>query len=347
MERKPFDHRVNNKHLLRNFLNLSVFVTILCSVFCAQASAAACMNIPSADRASWDFDELSGSVVLDSSGSNHGSLVNQPIRTTSKFLGGLDFNGSHEYVSVPDHPSLDFGAGDFTIEAWIRTADTSGTIVSKRVNYGRGHYVGYVFMINDGRLLVQLSDAANSEQNYLSSSSSVVNDMQWHHVAVAIDRSSSVGGKVYLDGVNILTFNPKRTGDISNSSALTIGKTSDGFDYFDGQIDDVSLYGKALSSSEIASIFTARADGKCDSDSNSRSSLTVTLHCLVGSGMANCLSDTEGGVGTYTHHWSYQGGGTLVPNQLSATVLNCTNGVVTVVVYDALTSASASKRISC
>ncbi|MEM1178268.1 MAG: hypothetical protein AAGM22_07995 [Acidobacteriota bacterium] len=77
------------------------------------------------------------------------------------FLAKLDsnghylFDGFNDHVDATDHLALDFGTGDFTIDAWIRTTDSDATIVSKR-QVINGKYVGYLLMVHQGRLLFQM-----------------------------------------------------------------------------------------------------------------------------------------------------------------------------------------------
>lgn len=325
-----------------------------------------CFNLPSAARAWWKFDESSGSIAIDSVGVNDGTLINGPIRTAGVVSRAMDFDGVNDHVRVPDSSALDVGTGDFSIEAWIRTADSNAMIVSKRVNNGGGNYVGYLFMVNNGRLLVQLADPINSWRNYANLSGPRVDDLQWHHVALTVDRNSSFGGRIYLDGVNIFTFDPtSRSGSLSNSSSLTIGRTSDSSNYFDGQIDEVSLYKKALSPSEVAGIFNAGSSGKCPSSPPPPEPLAVSVACLQplpasidaiqstrgligGENDIPCFAATSGGTGNYSYNWSFSGSGFLVPDGPSATIFSCTNGGrVTVTVNDGVASASDNTLVDC
>src|SRR5450759_5412343 len=66
----------------------------------------------------WKFDEGTGTNATDSSGmGNNGTLTNGPTWTTGKVGGALSFDGTDDYVNVPDNPSLDM-SGNLTIEFW-------------------------------------------------------------------------------------------------------------------------------------------------------------------------------------------------------------------------------------
>ena len=91
----------------------------------------------------WAFDEGSGSVANDGSGNGyHGSLEYGPTWTASvgcRIGGCLSFDGSDDYVRVPDTAELRI-TGDLTVSAWIRPtgARTTMAIVSKRYEFELG-----------------------------------------------------------------------------------------------------------------------------------------------------------------------------------------------------------------
>ena len=83
---------------------------------------------------------------------------------------------------------------------------------------------------------------------------------------MTVDRDSPTGGRLYVDGVVVLTFNPTlEPGDLSNNAALLIG----GHSFppypgeFTGRIDEVEIFNRALSATEIQAIFDAGSAGKC------------------------------------------------------------------------------------
>src|SRR6185295_10055236 len=92
-------------------------------------------------------------------------------------------------------------------------------------------------------------------------------DGAWHHVAVTFQRTNTSGGKMYVDGQQVSSFDPtSQQGDLTTSEPLLIGMHPN-FPRLDlnfrGGIDEVSLYGKALTAAEIAGIFNAGTGGKC------------------------------------------------------------------------------------
>jgi Ca2+-binding RTX toxin-like protein len=216
----------------------------------------------------WKFDATSGNIAADSAGHNDGILQNNPTPTIGKLDDGLSFDGVNDYVQVADNPalnfgpSLNFGTGDFSINTWVKTTDNQGidVILDKHVE-DSGPTQGYVLYNYDGKLGLQLADGSGST-NYISNVS--ITDGKWHQVSVTIDRDNPNGGQWYVDGDQVETFNPTgRQGSLSNSKPLTIGKRSDSSvpGYFKGSLDEVQLFNKSLSATEVKAIYQTTPTG--------------------------------------------------------------------------------------
>jgi Concanavalin A-like lectin/glucanases superfamily len=120
--------------------------------------------------------------------------------------------------------------------------------------------VGFQLYLDYGRLACQLSEAPMRQlsfQNFVSPGPNL-QDRRWHHVAMAVERSSTNGGRLYVDGCLVLTFDPTRqTGDLSNSEPLRIGNHANPSlrCFYKGVIGDVVLYRRALRADEIAGYY--------------------------------------------------------------------------------------------
>lgn len=171
----------------------------------------------------------------------------------------VSFDGIKDYREIPNNENLNFGTGNLSISAWVKTTSNSGieVILDKRVET-TGPVQGYSLANYNGSLLLQLADGVGNEfTNYISNIS--IADGNWHHVAVTVDRNQPDGGRWYLDGVEVVgeRFNPTRKGSLSNSKPLVIGRRSDnpgwpGF--FKGEISRVRLAKRVLSSQEIQAL---------------------------------------------------------------------------------------------
>jgi len=199
----------------------------------------------------------------------------------------LLFNGSTGRVSVPDGTELAFRTGqDFSVVAWIKPmhAETSFgvmSIVEKRKVGGITTARGYSLHLEDGRLSCQLSPEpgfhitkadwlapktwlvlwknrhALAPVNRFVSAAPDLRDGRFHHVALTLNRQTTVGGKLYVDGKVVLTFDPtKLRGSLANSEPLLIGTHPDPTlsCAFKGLIEDERLYSRALSPAEVGAV---------------------------------------------------------------------------------------------
>ena len=210
--------------------------------------------IPNADAAEGQPSADAGATPNSSAPS--AALVSSPQRVD--VLKGIhSFDGATDYVQAPLYVALNFGTGDFSISAWIKTNSQSGIeiIVDKRVETS-GPVQGYVLATYNGGLLLQLADAGGWT-NYINPVP--IADDEWHHIAITVDRDDASGIRWYLDGYPVGgTANPTgRSGDLSTSQPLFIGRRSDhpgwpGF--FNGQLADIALFNTRLTAEEVAEL---------------------------------------------------------------------------------------------
>ncbi|MFZ4574201.1 MAG: LamG-like jellyroll fold domain-containing protein [Phycisphaerales bacterium] len=235
-----------------------------------------CVRPPGGMWAWFPFDELAGPRANDIVVNNDGFWSGGPTPTPGVVAGALCYDGVNDLVRVPDAPSIDLGTGDLTIDAWVRTTNANGVqiICDKRVNTPR--VVGYSMYLSNGQLGFQLADGAGPSgtcacnltaacTNWGSGVAGFVADGNWHLVAVTVRRGLATGGTFYVDGVAVGTFNPTcRPGNVDNSSPLIIGRRSVSNDgYFNGCLDELEIFKRALTPAEIMGLFTANAAGKC------------------------------------------------------------------------------------
>src|SRR5262249_28499153 len=89
----------------------------------------------------------------------------------------------------------------------------------------------------------------------------------FHHVAAVFQQtdSSHIAVNLYLDGqcAATKTYSGNLANTLSDTTPVTIGSVSTSGSYFTGVIDEVAIYSRALSSSEILALYSASASGKC------------------------------------------------------------------------------------
>ncbi len=188
------------------------------------------------------------------------------------------FNGSNEYLEIPNTPALDVEAatqnsGDFSIDAWVKLdpgTDSSGVrvIVEKRTFTPPSLYKGYSLYLYNQYLGLQVADggAAPGYTNYGASALVVPEDGLWHFVAVSVAREASEPFQVQftLDSESVTLTSPARYGSLANTSNLRIGMLTIGTgSVFNGSIDEVEFFSVAVPEAEFQSIYTASCYGKC------------------------------------------------------------------------------------
>jgi hypothetical protein len=190
----------------------------------------------------------------------------RPQRVPGLVGSALRFNGVDQYFEVPANtPGLNVGEDDFTIELWIRTNQSVGTpsIVDKR---GR-QPLGYLIFIYKGQPALQLADGSRGRGPFADIS---IADGDWHHVAGVVRRLPPQAPAIFVDGV-FQRNNPGEAAltDLDVPQPLWLGRHhANGYVdrediYFQGDIDELTFYRRALTEKEIQSIFLAGAHGKC------------------------------------------------------------------------------------
>jgi hypothetical protein len=210
--------------------------------------------------AAYSFDEGTGTTAADSSGNgNTGTLVGGATwSTTAKSGKAAGFDGSNDRIDIADSNSLDLSTG-MTLEAWVRpTANSSyRTVVLKEVS-GELAYSLYAADSDHG--------ARPSGWNRIGSVSRFADGTgtlplnNYSHIAVTYNGSTLV---FYVNGV--ATRSTPATGNIQTSTMpLRIGGNMIWGEYFQGQIDDVRVYNRALSASEIQTDMVTPVSGAPD-----------------------------------------------------------------------------------
>ena len=205
----------------------------------------------------WPLNELSGMTTADVSGNgNDGTLTNMTGAewTTGKIGGALTFDGIDDEIIIPDDDALD-GVNRLTISFWIYPTVVDGNPrgpISKRVQYTSEYSYG-VFPYGGNHINVDIDG-----NNNRFACPATLQANHWYHVAVVFDGTVPAAGRVsvYLNGVLDCTRYEASASIPNTNSNLVIGHlfgNSSGF--FAGTIDDVRLYGIALSESEIQALY--------------------------------------------------------------------------------------------
>jgi hypothetical protein len=199
----------------------------------------------------WKMEEGSGNVLIDYSGyENDATLINtQGIFWIEGYDGlAIKLNGlSGRYGTVTHNPSLDIRT-EITISAWIRPSGRANKQILSKSGPD-----GYELSIYDqGTIEFRFNRESNGSTYRLRSNSLYPTDgSTWMHVAVTFNGTKST---IYINGVEDISKTYPTTVINSNTTSLQIGARN-GNNRWDGDLDEVRLYKRALSPSEIASIF--------------------------------------------------------------------------------------------
>ena len=224
----------------------------------------ACTPPPAGLVAWWQAE----SNAQDEVGLNNGSLVSGASFTSGEVGTGFSFNGTGQFVEIPDSPSLRL-TNEFTVELWYK--DTGGTaghyygLLAKRAPYPSGCNYGIDMLAGpSGLLQVYIQDP--NYGGYLTSVSPVPTPGIFHHVAATYRQAAAeqVELKTFVDGqlvqTGMVSGNLART---LNNAPVTIGTDDPNETYFVGIIDEPTIYSRALSATEIQAIYNAGSAGKC------------------------------------------------------------------------------------
>ena len=215
-------------------------------------------------RGYWKMDEGTGtSTTADSSGNGNTLSMTGPPTWTTGNIGpsALDFSGSGQYLSIASPTSaLDFADGaSFTITGWFNrdTFANDHTILSTKSGQST-ESDGYIAYIDDATdaLVIRFDENGSTDARTFTSTSTFT-ATGWHHFALSWN-DSAPDAILYIDG------NPDGSGggtafasmgNLANANAFYIGAETDAGNPFDGKLDDIRIYGYALSADQVKKIY--------------------------------------------------------------------------------------------
>ena len=176
----------------------------------------------------------------------------------------IQLDGETGYVDLTEATNLD-GFGAFTISVWLKPAVEMNSSTGRQVILYKGrpsqnvtsYELGYDAY--DGQLHFTAISAAdwfsNGSVGYLTE----LPAQEWLHVACTYDGASVV--RMYVDGQEAGSVFEEGSGMagslFDNSDPLTVGRRPDGQYYFNGSLDELRVYNRALSASEVRSLYEA------------------------------------------------------------------------------------------
>jgi hypothetical protein len=195
--------------------------------------------------------------ALDSSGNGNNGTVNAATLSTDRFgnvNNAYEFNGLNTYISVPSNTSLQL-TNNYTLNGWFNadvffnTSTSDRSIISK-VEIG-GWYGGYEVMV--GGKTNDIAHVGNiGGSNFILGETGYLINV-WYMFSVTYDKNTL---KLYMNGE--LVNSKSIVGNLQTSNLpLLFGMHEGNSQYFDGKIDDIGIWNRALSACEISKLYLA------------------------------------------------------------------------------------------
>jgi hypothetical protein len=210
--------------------------------------------------------------TLDIEGTNNGTAEGNLTYAAGEVGQAFSLDGSSAYVLCPASTTLNVGAGSgMTIECWINPGGVGSP--QPLVEWNNGSSIGAHFWIGQaaGDLYANLIDTGGTYHTVFSPQG-ILSPNTFQHVALTYDKASGIATQ-YLNGAvvttqNVGVFTPQ------TSYNFYLGRRPNA-QYYGGLLDEVSLYSRALSSTEIQGIYEAGSAGKCTNSGQLSATATV------------------------------------------------------------------------
>jgi hypothetical protein len=262
---------------IRCFQELFAFAWILAiflSLFFQPATvrAQSCADLPENLISWWQAE----GDATDFAGLHDGSLVNGTTFAPGVVEQAFAFDGVNDYVNAPDSPVLDGITSQISLEAWIYPTSATMTEYGGYIFGRRSPSISESFCVlvkQDGTFWVVVRTTSMTAWWMASggcykTTAGVISFGEWQHIAATVN-TLTPSVQAYVNGQPVaLTLgagNPITSGLLYNSNINNnwIGRLEQGLGYFGGMIDELAIYDRVLSATEIQTIHDASTAGKC------------------------------------------------------------------------------------
>ena len=219
----------------------------------------------------WKFDETSGTTAYDSSGNEYDAILYGTSSGSGSWVdgkvgGAIDLDGSNDYLAIKDLNYSQSGQiPAVSISVWIKSSKNSEAYI---VSYDRSENwrLSMGGMNNNKKLFFATSNNANGTSDKYGAT--ILNDNNWHHLVVTYDKVTSQK-MFYLDGSVDATYTVHSNKPLGRGAVTrygTIGTTNEDStfndssttrqDYFNGLLDDLRIYDRAVTISEVGWLYS-------------------------------------------------------------------------------------------
>eukprot|EP01037_Dinobryon_pediforme_P012049 gene12049-12139_t len=296
-------YSLNGVESARTPVTVSINSAPVISQYPSSASANLTLSLPFSGNA----NDVSGN-------GNNGTVQNGAALTLDRYNAynsAYAFNGSNQFISTANSLSA---PSTFSISTWFKTTTTSGGAIvgfnSSQTGSGT-NYDRAVYMNNAGLIYFGVSNGTYIQTINTTTS---YNDGKWHNVVATF--SSTTGEKLYIDGA-LTVYNTSYVGytgytgfwRVANSNFNGNWASTPSSNYFAGSIDDVAIYNREVTSTEVYSLNGAGSVPFCPNGTLTLQANTVTgaTYAWTGpNGFTSSLQNptisnaTSTNIGTYT-----------------------------------------------
>ncbi len=194
----------------------------------------------------WTFDSISGSTVIDSSGRGNSGTKQGDARVdvNGRMGDAMAFDGAGDYISRDSPAGLNI-TNNVSVSVWIKKI-TNGPydLLAGYTDVGTAN--GYRLWSSPNKVLFSINGYNTNPATY-----NYVADNIWHHV---VGINNGTHNMIYLDGV--LGNITNTTSQINYSNVYLGMGYGTGWSYFNGSIDDVMIFNRALTQAEIVALYS-------------------------------------------------------------------------------------------
>lgn len=211
----------------------------------------------------WKLDESSGNAA-DATGNGH-TLTNNGTLTYGPAVinnGAITSTTGPKYLSAVD-AGLQISSGDISIQAWAKTTATAAAIVQRRYTTG-GDWINYTLYFDGSKFSWYETSNTTGDYGQWQSTATLatlgLNNGNFHHIVFVATFGNNASHLLYVDGVNqggSFVLSTSKTGINQVSARFGIGDPFTAT--FDGTVDEVGLWNRILSSSEVTSLYNGGA----------------------------------------------------------------------------------------
>lgn len=174
------------------------------------------------------------------------------------------FDGVDEFIDMGDVAPFRFErTNTFSLSVWLKTSSASAQAVFSKRGSGTSD-PGYLVQIKSTSGKIQFIVSGSGNEIDVQGQDNVVNDGNWHFVAVTYDGSSTAAGtKIYVDNVvqTKQVNSDTLSSSILNTRAFKVGVKGTASSDFDGNIDEPAVWSKELTVSDVSSVYNSGTPG--------------------------------------------------------------------------------------